>query len=180
MSAKIREQVAALTSKIRSLTALSLDILFKESADVRMFHLPIDPCPASRPKFTPYGATYSKNYNKFRQRAKRVVAKLETEREKITGPVAIIIENVVLRPPTGRKLWPRGDVDNYAKGPMDAMTQSELEAFWNDDDQVVWMTAIKRYAEPDEEPHVNIWFCEVEPTEIPRGIDIEGKKNDPS
>ena len=51
----------------------------------------------------------------------------------------------VPRPKTTKLAAPRGDIDNYVKSFMDAMTQAE---FWDDDDQVVYLEASKRWAEP--------------------------------
>lgn len=151
------------------MTASSLDILYQESADVRVFHLDIDPCPASRPRWSKFGVYYSKNYQKFRQLAQKIADDWSAQ-DKFEGPVAVLLENVCKRPKTGKKLWPKGDVDNYSKGPMDVMTKSDLGSFWNDDDQVVWMTATKRYAEPGEEAHVTVYFCHVNEFEPPTGV----------
>lgn len=152
------------------MTSDSLDMMYAESDDVRVFHLPIEPCPASRPRWSKFGVYYSKNYTKFRQLSKKF-ADDWSHQEKLDGPVAVLIECVCTRPKSGRKLWPRGDVDNHAKGPMDSMTQSKLGSFWVDDDQVVWLTCTKRYCEPGEDPHVTVYFCPVSPADdTPIGI----------
>jgi Holliday junction resolvase RusA-like endonuclease len=50
-----------------------------------------------------------------------------------------------------------GDLDNYDKGPLDAMVQSGL--FFEDDIQVVFLVSAKRYQRPNEQACVNIlWF----------------------
>jgi len=78
----------------------------------------------------------------------------------ITGPVVVEITALFLRPPShltgrgelrkgapgypGRNL---GDVDNLAKGVMDALTDSGI--VWLDDSQVVDLRVAKRWADKD-------------------------------
>lgn len=45
------------------------------------------------------------------------------------------------KPRTGKLLTPRGDIDNIAKGPLDAATGR----LWEDDDQIVDLKATKEY-----------------------------------
>ena len=71
----------------------------------------------------------------------------------LDGPLLVAVEAVCSRPKTTQREWPRGDVDNYLKGPMDALTQVGA---WHDDDQVQIAYPTKRYAKPGEEPGVNI------------------------
>ena len=69
------------------------------------------------------------------------------------GPMMVAVEAVCTRPKTTKRSWPVGDVDNYLKGPMDALTRVGA---WHDDDQVQIAYPTKRYAKPGEEPGVNI------------------------
>lgn len=55
---------------------------------------------------------------------------------------------------TSTRKDPMGDVDNFAKAVTDAMTASEC--FWHDDRQMMKLIASKRFAEPDEQPHIEI------------------------
>lgn len=48
---------------------------------------------------------------------------------------------------------PIGDVDNYAKAALDAITSADI---WADDKLVVEMTVRKRYTEGHEQPHTFI------------------------
>ncbi len=47
----------------------------------------------------------------------------------------------VEKPKTGKLLTPRGDVDNFAKGPLDIGTGR----LWVDDDQIIDLRATKDY-----------------------------------
>lgn len=120
------------------------------------FHFSAEPHPASRPRVTRWGGVYyGKNYTAF-----LAAAKAEAARHKGTPtdqPLAMMVEVVCSKPKTGKLKHPRGDTDNYVKGPLDALVQSEK--FMKDDDQVVLLIAAKRYATPGEEPGVNVdWF----------------------
>ena len=71
----------------------------------------------------------------------------------LDGPLMVAVEAVCSRPKTTKRSWPVGDVDNFLKGPMDALTKVGA---WKDDDQVQIAYPTKRYARPGEEPGVNI------------------------
>lgn len=73
------------------------------------------------------------------------------------GPVAVEIDCYFERPPshltkqgepraTAPRIPPKSDVDNLAKGILDAITDSA--AFWSDDDQVVELIVRKAYSRP--------------------------------
>lgn len=76
----------------------------------------------------------------------------------ITGSVRY--EFVCKHPNKPANPFPRGDIDNYVKAVQDALTAAGA---WDDDVQVVEISEIKRYARPDESPHILI---EVEPISI--------------
>jgi Holliday junction resolvase RusA-like endonuclease len=71
----------------------------------------------------------------------------------LEGPLVVAMEFVCTRPKTSKREWPRGDVDNLLKGPMDALTKIGA---WHDDDQVQVAYPTKRYARPGEAAGVNI------------------------
>jgi Holliday junction resolvase RusA-like endonuclease len=61
---------------------------------------------------------------------------------------------VCRKPKTTTRSWPRGDVDNFAKAVLDAITRSDWG--WDDDDQILELKIIKRFAEADEQPRSDI------------------------
>lgn len=63
----------------------------------------------------------------------------------IEGPVSVDIIVQALRPKTTKLPHPKPDVDNYAKGVLDALTQDGR--FWLDDSQVQTLIVTKRWAE---------------------------------
>ena len=119
------------------------------------FFLRVAPVPASRPRVSRWGTYYGKPYQKFIKEAQPLADAFEgvpTDR-----PVMVLMETIVKKPKTGKLAYPRGDVDNFAKGPLDVMTKAEC--FWGDDNQVVGLMVFKRYAKPDEEAGVLVeWF----------------------
>ena len=74
--------------------------------------------------------------------------------------VRIVTEVIVRKPKATKRLRPGGDNDNYEKGVWDAMTK--VGAWWNDDEQIVENTTIKRWAKPEEPEgyHVQVYFME--------------------
>lgn len=119
------------------------------------FRLNLEPAPASRPRVGKFGTYYPKTYTLFRKAAlpqAQMFDGVPTDQ-----PVAVLVETVCSKPKTGKLQFPRGDVDNYAKGPLDVMT--EAQKFWNDDNQVVALMIVKRYTDPGESAGINIeWF----------------------
>jgi Holliday junction resolvase RusA-like endonuclease len=113
----------------------------------------INPVPASRPRVSRWGTYYAKTYKNWMREAGEKLAELGTT-SKYQGPVSVRIEHVVARPKTTDRDFPRGDVDNYAKATLDAVTKAGLA--WDDDDQVTHLYASKRFASGMEQPHTYI------------------------
>lgn len=118
------------------------------------FAIPLDPVPASRPRVTRWGTFYAKNYGDWLKAAPAYVPSVE---QPLCGPVAVSLLFVCKKPKTGKRDWPRGDIDNYAKGVLDTMTKAGI---WHDDDQVTTATIRKRYAQKGEQPHIQITATE--------------------
>jgi Holliday junction resolvase RusA-like endonuclease len=133
----------------------------KGVAQAALFSVWIDatPTPASRPRVTRWGTYYPKTYQTFLKEAAQSLAKIKAQ---VTdAPLACIVECVVSKPRTGKLLSPKGDADNYAKGPLDALTKAAK--FWNDDSQVHLLIAVKRYAQPGEDAGVAIDYVPLNP-----------------
>lgn len=111
--------------------------------------LKLEPCPASRPRVTRTGVTYyAKTYREFQKESARILKGVKADPS--AAPVLIMVEVVKTKARTSKLTYPRGDVDNYLKGPLDALNKSER--VYLDDNQVVGLLGFKRFAEPDEAP----------------------------
>lgn len=64
------------------------------------------------------------------------------------------MEFICKRPNRPQNEYPRGDVDNFAKGPLDVLTH--CECFWYDDVQITELNVVKRYAIGDEQYGIRI------------------------
>lgn len=114
------------------------------------------PVPASRPRVSKWGTYYGKNYEKFRREVRDILS--EHKGAPVLGPIVALIEIVVEPPKTTKRDFPKGDVDNYAKGPLDSMTSHG--SFWNDDDQVVSLFVTKRFTKDGEPQGIYIHYTE--------------------
>lgn len=65
-------------------------------------------------------------------------------------PTKVSMVARVAPPKTTSLTHPKPDVDNYAKGIMDAMTEAKV--WWDDDKRVVHLTSEKRWCLPSETP----------------------------
>lgn len=108
-----------------------------------------EPVPASRPRVAKFGTYYAKPYRDFMAMAQDRLPK----GDKHSGLVALVVSCVCTKPKTGKLLAPRGDIDNYIKGVMDVLTKKE---YWEDDSQVYFIIAEKRYAQKDEKAHISV------------------------
>ena len=119
----------------------------------------LNPVVASRPRVTRWGVYYGKNYTAWKKAAMELI---KDQTDTIEKHCTVLIEQIVQKPKTSKKLFPRGDVDNYGKAPMDILTKKQ---FWTDDDLVTGMWSSKRFAEPDEEPRTEVSiYVHQEPT----------------
>lgn len=118
----------------------------------------LSPVPAARPRVGRWGTYYPATYTKWMKEAQD---KVFIQGARVPeGPLVLSIEHVIEKPRTSKRTYPRGDVDNLSKGPMDILTKTG--SFWTDDDQVVLLIAHKRFARPGEEPGT---YVSLTPTE---------------
>lgn len=111
------------------------------------------PVPASRPRVTRWGVYYLKTYATWMKVAKSSLKKGWLNLPP-TEPLFVVVHSVAEKPRTSKKLWPTGDVDNLAKGPLDAVTQAT--GWWTDDDQITSLLSVKRWTKPGETAHTLI------------------------
>ena len=106
--------------------------------------IPIDPVPASRPRFARSGRVYyGKRYTAFRREAEAIFNLTEWPVEfPLNGPLVVSSKFIVPPPKKTKRYSPRGDVDNYFKT-LDVLN----EIVWWDDDQLVWACMSKEYGE---------------------------------
>lgn len=121
-----------------------------ERGDYMSLRLFCVPTPASRPRVTRWGTYYGKTYKAYMQAADTAIP---TASHTLEGNLRATVEFVCLKPKTTKRLNPRGDIDNHLKAILDAITKKN---YWHDDDQVVEITALKRWQHKGEQPHTRI------------------------
>lgn len=112
------------------------------------FFIPVKPVPASRPRVSRWGTYFSKNYEAFRNECYRYLSKIKRKYPQELGTFRVNILFICYKPKKPTQDYPRGDVDNFLKGPLDAMTKVGM--VWHDDMQITKLTGTKRYAKEGE------------------------------
>lgn len=112
------------------------------------------PSPTCRPRVGKFGTYYAAPYEQWMQQC---IVQLSEQKpaEPVMGDLIAYVDVRVDRPKATKLLRPRGDVDNYAKAPLDAATKAAL---WGDDGQLMAVVITKRWAEPGERPGATIHF----------------------
>lgn len=112
--------------------------------------IPVLPVPASRPRISRYGNYYPKGYTEFR---KQMFKFLQGYRDKFSiepdAQFEVTLEIICKKPKKPTNEYPRGDIDNYAKGYLDSLTYAQV--WWEDDIQVTKLNLTKRYQEEGED-----------------------------
>lgn len=108
--------------------------------------------PASRPRVTRWGTYHTKTYKTWLDQAGAYLSGV-TAAIPADTPLIVVAEFVCARPKTTKLVTPKGDIDNYLKAPLDAITHAGL---WADDKWITTVTATKRFQEPGEEPHTSL------------------------
>lgn len=123
------------------------------------FRLGIAPLPTPRPRarvVTPKGrrpiATFYSPAAYKEWQAEAAKALSECEGAEVVGPCAVVVKCFAARPKTTKLDAPKPDVDNYAKGVLDAITKDGR--FWNDDCQVTDLFVSKRWTAGD--PYIDV------------------------
>ena len=105
--------------------------------------------PGRRPIASFYSPKEYQEWQKEAARALKLVPPFP-----ITGACRITILCCATRPKTTKLSAPKPDVDNYAKGVLDAITKDGR--FWSDDSQVTWLTAGKEWVDGPAQIYVTI------------------------
>lgn len=114
-------------------------------------YLPIAPVPAARPRVSRWGTYYPKTYREWKASAAGLLKPFWKEGSPTDETVCVSVHAVAKRPQKLTRPLPHPDVDNYVKAVLDVITGSQL--VWQDDRQVAYLWATKRYADAGETPH---------------------------
>ena len=123
--------------------------------------LDINPVPASRPRVTRWGVFYGKRYETFRRDMREIVRVDNLERfTPLECPIECRLDFILDPPKTVQREVPRGDIDNFCKGPLDSLNG----ILWKDDMQIVKLTANKRFKHDGETSGIRLrwWECNQE------------------
>jgi Holliday junction resolvase RusA-like endonuclease len=126
----------------------------------------LSPVPASRIRVGRYGNYYQKNYESFRRQAAKTIPQMLKGFAPLNQALELWLVFYAPKPRTTKKLWPKGDWDNFAK----AITDSMNKLVYADDDQIIDAHAAKRFVEPNDTPHILAVLRTVSPHEPPFGI----------
>lgn len=135
------------------------------------FRLALAPMPTPRPRARvisgagrkPLAVFYSpKEYREWQEAAAAALKSVPAEYT--DGPVSVTVLCVAERPKTTKLLMPKPDVDNYGKGPLDAITKDGR--FWADDTQVSDLFISKRWSRDDRPTGITITITPMDPKEL--------------
>lgn len=121
--------------------------------------IPVKPVPASRPRVGRFGTYFSKNYEDFRNECFTFLSKIKKNHPQTESKFIVEIEFICRKPSKPANEYPIGDVDNFLKGPLDALTKVGM--FWKDDVQVIDLRGTKRYQETDEAFGMHLKITEI-------------------
>lgn len=110
--------------------------------------IPIDPMPTPRPRFVTRGkfvsTYYPKDYVEYAKKLESLLVIDDIEYDQYDFPVEVRITVGAKRPKTTKLFAPKPDVDNYAKGVLDAITKAGI---WEDDTLVRSLHVQKTWAD---------------------------------
>ena len=130
------------------------------------FTLPGEPIPAPRPRIRVIKlkdgkslgtAYYTGKYKQYVDEAPKAIPESPIYFEKGT-PVYVELTFFLAKPKKPANSYPVGDIDNYQKSILDAITKNGT--YWHDDAQVVHVQAFKVYIEG--EPRTDVLIGAVE------------------
>lgn len=117
------------------------------------FTITATPKSASRPRiFRNGGRSYSKSHTEY-ERLLQTELRQYSPQQPLEGCVAVHMVFVFPQLKTKTAAYPKSDLDNLAKLPLDVMTKL---SFWHDDSQVTQLSLSKRFVTEGEQPHTTI------------------------
>lgn len=116
------------------------------------------PSPQHRPRVGKFGTFYPKAYQTYHKDCQEGFAFQLRDGAPLAGPLGVVVEVLCPRPKTTKMLAPKGDVDNYAKAPLDAATKAGV---WLDDSQIEVLGAVKGWAAPGTSGAVSLWVYQL-------------------
>lgn len=124
------------------------------------FTLALPPIPAPRPRVRVHNgvgfAYYAGKYKTFLTEAPTAIPESPLFFDKGT-PVHVDVTFYCTKPKKPTNLYPVGDIDNYLKSILDAITKNGT--YWHDDVQIVSLKASKVYDE-QMEPRTHVIIAE--------------------
>lgn len=119
--------------------------------------LPVEPVPASRPRVSARGiAYYAGPYKAFQKTLHQL---LPPAAEPLKGELLVEVHCVCKSIAKSKFTTPMGDVDNFAKSYLDALTS---RGYYLDDRQIVDLHVTKRFPRRGEAPHAVVRIQEIE------------------
>jgi Holliday junction resolvase RusA-like endonuclease len=116
------------------------------------YDIDLEPVPASRPRVSRYGTYYQKTYRDFRKAMELIIA--DGDFNKFDGRLGVEIDIMPVKPKTGKRDFPKGDLDNYAKAVLDSFNG----VLWDDDDQICELSINKKYSSTKKGSFsINVW-----------------------
>jgi Holliday junction resolvase RusA-like endonuclease len=121
------------------------------------FVFPLAPVPASRPRVTKWGTYHTKTYRDWLDEAGKYLSTIKLRVPE--GHLKVVCEFICTKPKTTKLSTPKGDVDNYLKAPLDAITHAGI---WSDDKWIVGLTGTKRFQNPGEAActKLTVYLCD--------------------
>lgn len=138
-------------------TKALLAVVTGEAQKCASFVFPVAPVPASRPRVTKWGTYHTKTYKNWLEAAGRYLKTVTAHIPQ--GKLLVVATFVCHRPKTTKLVTPKGDIDNYLKAPLDAITHAGL---WDDDKWITTIVGHKRFQEPGEDAHtaLQVYLCD--------------------
>jgi len=143
-----------LTSKLDAL----IEKAFRQHDGWEELRIMVPPVPASRPRVCKFGSYYTHTYKNWMTEAAKSLGR-GTDPDG-SGLYLVLISHVCTKAKTTKLTVPAGDLDNYDKAALDAVTK--CGRLWDDDKQVAACFSVKRFPIGSELPGTYIMAHKLE------------------